>query len=96
MDVDPSSSEVKVRAGTTVALRCKATGNPRPAIAWRKRNDRLPAGAHVADKGSTLTMAGVTRHHAGVYECEASNGVGANVSTEMRLSVSCEYNYYNK
>jgi len=33
-----------VRAGTTVALRCKASGNPPPKITWQKRNDRLPPG----------------------------------------------------
>ena len=44
--LEPSSGPIVVRSGTTVALKCKTTsGNPEPAVTWRKRNDRLPASA---------------------------------------------------
>lgn len=75
-----------------MALRCKASGNPTPKIEWRKRNDRLPSSAAVADGGMTLTMSHVTRHHSGVYECEADNGVGKSVKAVITLTVRCESN----
>ncbi len=44
LHLDATNQRIVVRAGTTVALRCKASGNPPPKITWQKRNDRLPAG----------------------------------------------------
>ena len=90
LNVKPSDGRIVVRSGTKVALQCKAAGNPPPDIVWRKRNDRLPATAQTADKGMTLTMTGVSRHHSGVYECEADNGVGRPVVAEISLNVLCK------
>jgi len=42
--LDSTNQRIVVRARTTVALRCKASGNPSPEITWKKKNDRLPAG----------------------------------------------------
>ena len=89
--LEPTDTNIVVRADTTVALRCKATGNPPPQISWRKKNDRLPATAQLTDGGMTLTMGHVTRHHTGTYECEANNGVGQAVSTQMELNVRCKW-----
>ena len=89
--MDPTESDVVVRADTTVALKCKASGNPPPKLVWRKRNDRLPASALVTDNGRTLSMSRVGRHHSGVYECEAANGVGAAVTAQINLNVLCEF-----
>lgn len=90
---EPSSGEIVVRSGTTVALKCKATGNPPPVIIWLKRNDRLPANAVISDGGTSLTMTGVTRHHSGLYECQADNGVGATVKAETKLKILCKLSY---
>ena len=89
--MDPTESDVVVRADTTVALKCKASGNPPPKLVWRKRNDRLPASALVTDNGRTLSMSRVGRHHSGVYECEAANGVGAAVTAQINLNVLCKF-----
>ena len=91
LHMDPTESDVVVRADTTVALKCKASGNPPPKLVWRKRNDRLPASALVTDNGRTLSMSRVGRHHSGVYECEAANGVGAAVTAQINLNVLCEF-----
>ena len=90
LSLEPSSGKIVVRSGTTVALKCKASGNPKPKIDWRKRNDRLPASAQTTDGDMTLTMSRVTRHHSGIYECEASNGVGKSVKAEISLNILCE------
>ena len=45
----------------------------------------------ISSDGSTLTLSGVTRHHAGVYKCAASNGVGRDAVEEIHLQVLCEY-----
>ena len=89
--LDPSNQKIVVRSGTTVALRCKATGNPAPKITWRKRNDRLPAG-EISDGGTTFSMTEVNWHHTGSYECEADNGVGPSVKAEIKLQILCKLN----
>jgi hypothetical protein len=58
LHLDPSNQKIVVRSGTTVALRCKASGNPSPKIIWRKRNDRLPVG-EITDGGTTFSMSDV-------------------------------------
>ncbi|XP_059095815.1 brother of CDO-like [Tigriopus californicus] len=87
LKLDLTDSKIVVRADTTVALKCKATGNPPPKMDWRKRNDRLPGNAQITDQGMTLTMSHVSRHHSGLYECEANNGVGKAVRAEISLQV---------
>ncbi len=92
LHVEPSDSEIVARAGATVALRCKVTsGNPAPSMEWRKVNDRLPAGAETRDQDQTLTMTSVGRHHSGVYECTAANGVGEPAKAAVTLKVLCKY-----
>jgi len=89
--VEPEEGRVVARAGATVALQCRVTaGNPAPEVRWRRRNDRLPATARLRDSGATLEMPSVGRHHAGVYECEADNGVGRAAGAAVELSVLCE------
>lgn len=39
IDEEFSSSEVTVREGSSVALRCRATGNPKPDIRWKRDHD---------------------------------------------------------
>nr|XP_040580758.1 limbic system-associated membrane protein-like [Lepeophtheirus salmonis] len=85
--MDPTNMNIVVRSATNVALKCKATGNPPPKIIWRKINDQLPAGGELSSDGMTFTMFDVNRHHAGLYECEAGNGVGTSVKAEISLKI---------
>ena len=50
--------------------------------------------ADVTRGGSTLTLSDVTRHHAGVYRCTASNGVGQDAVEEIHLQILCELKGY--
>ncbi|CAH1396923.1 unnamed protein product [Nezara viridula] len=41
--------------------------------------------------GSTITMGAVNRHQAGVYQCQANNGVGRSAFRDVTLRVLCKY-----
>lgn len=72
-----------------MTLECKASGNPVPTIYWNKK-DAFSGSTHLADS-STLMLENVDRHHAGVYQCSADNGVKEKVSMDIQLTILCEY-----
>ena len=37
----------------------------------------------------------VTRHHEGVYQCSASNGVGDRAEAQIHLKVLCKWIFYH-
>jgi len=39
--------------------------------------------------GAVLVIPNISRHCAGVYECEASNGVPPPVNRQMKITVEC-------
>jgi len=39
--------------------------------------------------GAVMIIPNISRHCAGVYECEASNGVPPPVSRQMKITVEC-------
>ena len=90
ISTQPSNGQIVVKKGTTVSLSCDARGNPQPVLSWSKSNDQMPK-SDITSSGSTLILADVTRHHAGVYKCHASNGVGTDAMEEIHLQVLCEY-----
>lgn len=45
---------------------------------------------HLSDS-STLILDRVDRHHAGVYQCAADNGVREPVSMDIHLTILCKY-----
>ncbi|XP_054283478.1 hemicentin-1-like [Macrosteles quadrilineatus] len=66
-----ANSQLTARKGSSVTLTCSATGNPQPTVLWSKKDS-----GHLYKPGSTVTLDRVDRHHAGVYQCTATNGVG--------------------
>ncbi|XP_028856757.1 vascular cell adhesion protein 1b [Denticeps clupeoides] len=67
----PSSASVGLGEG--VALACEAEGHPEPAVTWTAfRQDGPPL---VVGQGNELVLTNVTRSHAGIYQCQASNSV---------------------
>ncbi|XP_065084282.1 lachesin-like [Ochlerotatus camptorhynchus] len=86
-----SSSDVIIREGANITLKCKATGSPIPSIKWRREdilNITISKNLTVkAWEGDTLTMERVTRHDMGGYYCLASNGVPPSVSKRIKVSV---------
>ena len=59
-------------------------------ISWRRLNNQLTH-KQLSPDGTTLTLPEVTRHHAGLYICEADNGVRRTASQNISLVVHCKY-----
>ncbi|KFB48117.1 AGAP010221-PA-like protein [Anopheles sinensis] len=87
----PTSTDMVVREGSNVTLRCAAVGSPAPAIVWRREagdNISLQDGEQVSSvEGPTFTIPKVNRLHMGAYLCIASNGVPPTVSKRVMLIV---------
>jgi len=82
----PVSGELVVKKGSTVSLKCQASGSPIPEISWSKKNGLLDSG----DKfivGGVYTMRNISQYQSGVYICQASNGVGYPVVQHINLTV---------
>ncbi|XP_052863912.1 opioid-binding protein/cell adhesion molecule homolog [Anopheles cruzii] len=87
----PTSTDMVVREGSNVTLRCAAVGSPAPTIVWRREageNISLQDGEQVSSvEGATFTIPKVNRLHMGAYLCIASNGVPPSVSKRVMLIV---------
>ncbi|KAK2583265.1 hypothetical protein KPH14_009275 [Odynerus spinipes] len=87
----PTSTDMEVREGSNVTLRCAATGTPKPTVTWRREAGgtiTLSNWNEVASiEGPELEITGVTRLHMGPYLCIASNGVPPTVSKRIVLIV---------
>ena len=62
-------------------MKCNATGNPTPSIAWTM-------GADFFLTGETLTIVNASKSDAGSYTCTATNGVGADATATVTLTVN--------
>ena len=85
----PANGQIVVKKGTSVSLTCQGEGNPQPRLSWSKTHDQMPK-HEISNGGATLTLTDVTRHHAGRYQCHASNGVGQDAKREIVLEVLCK------
>ncbi|XP_064480157.1 cell adhesion molecule Dscam1-like [Ornithodoros turicata] len=82
--------------GSTVIFDCQADGHPQPLIRWKIALEDDPTKAfksiisnyhmQMFENGS-LIINDVGPGDAGKYLCEATNGIGAGISTVVRLSV---------
>uniref|UniRef100_A0A8W7PUN4 Ig-like domain-containing protein n=1 Tax=Anopheles coluzzii TaxID=1518534 RepID=A0A8W7PUN4_ANOCL len=91
--VVPQNRQITARKGSTVTLECKASGNPVPAIYWHKK-DAFSGSSHLSES-PTLLLERVDRHHAGVYQCTADNGVRESVHVDIDVTVLCKYCAYS-
>ncbi|KRF81170.1 limbic system-associated membrane protein isoform X2 [Drosophila virilis] len=87
----PTSTDMVVREGSNVTLKCAATGSPEPTITWRRESGvpiELANGEEVPSiEGTDLIIPQVKRQHMGAYLCIASNGVPPSVSKRITLVV---------
>ncbi|XP_043666442.1 neurotrimin-like isoform X2 [Vespula pensylvanica] len=88
---DETSTDMVVREGSDVTLRCSATGSPAPNITWRREDGQqilLGNGEKVMNvEGAHFNITKVNRLHMGSYLCIATNGVPPSVSKRIMLIV---------
>ncbi|RLU27440.1 hypothetical protein DMN91_001244 [Ooceraea biroi] len=83
----PTSTDMVVREGSNVTLRCAATGTPEPTVTWRREAGGMIRQEMSSIEGPELEITRVTRVHMGPYLCIASNGVPPTVSKRIVLIV---------
>ncbi|XP_036226943.2 uncharacterized protein [Bactrocera oleae] len=87
----PTSTDMVIREGSNVTLKCAAVGSPTPTITWRREGGEpipLPNNTElIASYGSFLTITKVQRFNMGAYLCIASNGIPPTVSKRVMLVV---------
>ncbi|XP_038214402.1 Down syndrome cell adhesion molecule-like protein Dscam2 isoform X25 [Zerene cesonia] len=90
-----SFSEQTLRSGPSLRLKCVASGNPTPDIAWQLDGDKLNSGERLqigqfvtADGNveSHLNISSVHTNDGGLYSCIASSKVGS-ASHSARVNV---------
>jgi len=78
---------VRVQSGSPASLRCLVIqGTPTPTVTWRRRDRPMFTGEN-KKTGLVLHFPSTTRHHSGIYICQANNGGGQPSSAEVRLDV---------
>ncbi|XP_055542497.1 lachesin-like [Wyeomyia smithii] len=83
----PTSTDMVVREGSNVTLKCAASGSPQPSIIWRREgNEPISSGASSLNT-SVFSIARVNRLNMGAYLCIASNGIPPSVSKRVMLIV---------
>ncbi|CAG2104559.1 unnamed protein product [Medioppia subpectinata] len=88
-----SDSVVKVRESQNVSLTCKATGNPKPSIIWRKQDGQpLPIDTNTNQiiesvESEVLHLTEVSRMAIGYYVCIASNQINPSIRRNIYLEV---------
>ena len=75
-----------VNEGGSASFQCSASGNPEPAVVWRKLDNKSEI-IQSAVSGGKLQLKKVTGNDSGVYQCSATNILG-NTREVVRLTVN--------
>ncbi|XP_015822768.1 basement membrane-specific heparan sulfate proteoglycan core protein [Nothobranchius furzeri] len=67
---------LQVRVGDPVSVECRATGRPRPTVAWQRQGSTLQLVTEETNDVNTLKWAAIRPEDSGVYICQAGNNVG--------------------
>ena len=73
-------AKVVVGLDFTLRLNCSATGDPRPAISWKKQGGQLPVGRSQQINGA-LVIRDLKMNDKGIYICVATNAGVFNVES---------------
>ncbi|KFB35718.1 hypothetical protein ZHAS_00002617 [Anopheles sinensis] len=91
IDDSLSSSDVIVREGSNVTLKCRATGSPTPTVKWKRDDNSKIAINRTLNvpewEGNSIEITKISRLDMGAYLCIASNGVPPTVSKRIKVSV---------
>ena len=65
-------AKISFSIGSSLTLKCGATGDPRPVISWKREGAALPVGrSHVTNDALVLTD--LKKEDAGIYMCVATS-----------------------
>ena len=75
--------DLSVSVGEPAVLECNAEGSPRPKIVWYKDGAtfELSDGMHLTDYDRYLIIMSTKSEDEGIYKCEASNSLGAQMDS---------------
>nr|QRF78293.1 Nephrin [Halicryptus spinulosus] len=84
-----TTAKVTVKQGETAALECRCEGNPLPEtiIAWSRENYDMSRAQITPGDNSVLTIPDVTKDDAGMFVCNAFNGIGEHSAAHLDLVV---------
>ena len=82
-----------MKEGKNWTFYCNATGNPLPAISWKKDGHSIGNNSRISysAESSELRIIDVYRTDRGKYHCVASNSIGNASSDAATLVVECKY-----
>ena len=95
----PDRLDVVVRDGGEAVMRCEASGDPRPHVTWKRLSAAL-TDTHSSGPSSSLwtslktsdpsqlLLKNMRGEDSGVYACFASNGIGAEISAQFKVTVT--------
>lgn len=69
-----------------MTLSCRGKGSPEPRIVWTRVGSKMPNGQETLES-DVVTFSRVSRKHAGIYKCTASNGHGSGATKQMEVLV---------
>ena len=78
--------KVAVGVGDTLTLNCSATGDPRPAISWKRQGAALPFGRSHSTNGA-LIIRDLKKEDAGNYICVATSAGVSDIETISEVQV---------
>ncbi|GAB1861865.1 Lachesin [Camponotus japonicus] len=95
MDLDDTADSLTTEENGDLRLRCRATGNPKPVVIWRRedgrnitlRNEHQGVKRMPIYEGEQLYLKSIQRQEMGSYLCIASNGVPPTVSKRYYVNV---------
>ncbi|GIY57115.1 twitchin [Caerostris extrusa] len=83
-------SDLKIKDGEALTLKCAVTGDPDPQIEWFKNDEQLHSSDIIdlkyKNKVATLSIGEVFPEDEGTYVCKATNSLGS-VSTSGKLTI---------
>ncbi|XP_020286839.1 gliomedin-like isoform X2 [Pseudomyrmex gracilis] len=85
-----NTSVITVLEGSSLRLRCAASGKPHPVVQWSKSDGfAIPMGNWHANSitSHTFNISVVNRGHMGDYVCNANNGIGPPAVRKFTLHV---------